>query len=106
MEDKTRGSQHRPARESQSVSMRSLEETAMPDYLAPGVYVEETRSGPKPIAGVASGTAGMVGPTERGPTRPRLVTTWAEYLSYGTPKPNCSPFAVTKELMKPPSAPS
>jgi phage tail sheath protein FI len=33
----------------------------MPDYLAPGVYVEEVPSAVKPIAGVGTSTAGFVG---------------------------------------------
>ena len=42
----------------------------MPEYLAPGVYVEEVNTGPRPIEGVSTSTAGFVGETERGPTRP------------------------------------
>jgi len=33
----------------------------MPQYLAPGVYVEEVSSGIKPIAGVGTSTAGFIG---------------------------------------------
>ncbi|KGQ19382.1 Phage tail sheath protein FI [Lysobacter dokdonensis DS-58] len=51
----------------------------MPEYLAPGVYVEEVSSGPRPIEGVSTSTAGFVGETERGPQRPRLVTSWQDY---------------------------
>jgi Bacteriophage tail sheath protein len=51
----------------------------MPEYLAPGVYVEEVATGPRPIEGVSTSTAGFVGETERGPTRPRLVTSWQDY---------------------------
>jgi phage tail sheath protein FI len=54
----------------------------MPEYLAPGVYVEEIERGPKPIEGVATSTAAFLGATERGPSRPRLVTSYAEYLRY------------------------
>jgi len=46
----------------------------MPEYLAPGVYVEEVEMGGKPIEGVSTTTAGFIGETERGPTRPTLVT--------------------------------
>ena len=35
----------------------------MPEYLAPGVYVEEIPSGPVPIQGVGTSTVGMVGLT-------------------------------------------
>ena len=41
----------------------------MPEYLAPGVYVEEIERGPKPIEGVATSTAAFLGETERGPSR-------------------------------------
>ena len=51
----------------------------MPEYLAPGVYVEEVNTGPRPIEGVSTSTAGFVGETERGSTTPRLVTSWQDY---------------------------
>ena len=51
----------------------------MPEYLSPGVYVEEFEIGAKPIEGVSTSTAGFLGETERGPTVPRLVTSWLEY---------------------------
>lgn len=52
----------------------------MPEYLAPGVYVEEIDRGSKPIEGVSTSTAGMVGVTERGPVNvPILVTSYGEY---------------------------
>ncbi|MDJ0653685.1 MAG: phage tail sheath subtilisin-like domain-containing protein [Xanthomonadales bacterium] len=51
----------------------------MPEYLSPGVYVEEVPSGPRPIEGVGTSTAGFVGQTERGPTRPRLVTSLGDF---------------------------
>jgi phage tail sheath protein FI len=54
----------------------------MPEYLAPGVYVEEVPSGPVPIEGVSTSTAGFVGLTERGPLTPRLVTSWGDYQSW------------------------
>jgi phage tail sheath protein FI len=53
----------------------------MPEYLSPGVYIEEVDAGPRPIAGVSTSTAGMVGVTQRGPTagKPKLVTNFLEY---------------------------
>jgi len=51
----------------------------MPDYSYPGVYVEELSTGPRPIEGVSTSTAGFVGETERGPTLTRLVTSWTEF---------------------------
>ena len=53
----------------------------MPEYLSPGVYVEEVDAGPKPIEGVSTSTAGAVGVTVRGPTsgKPELVTSFADF---------------------------
>ena len=51
----------------------------MAQYLAPGVYIEEIQTGPRPIEGVSTSTTGFVGQTERGPTHPRMVTSWEEY---------------------------
>ncbi|MEH1867433.1 MAG: phage tail sheath C-terminal domain-containing protein [Nostoc sp.] len=52
----------------------------MPEYLAPGVYVEEVDTGPKPIEGVSTSTSGMVGVTEWGPENvATLVTGFADF---------------------------
>jgi phage tail sheath protein FI len=51
----------------------------MPEYLSPGVYVEEISTGPVPIEGVSTSTAGFVGQTARGPTQPTLVTSFIEF---------------------------
>lgn len=52
----------------------------MPEYLSPGVYVEEVSTGSKPIEGVSTSTTGMVGVTERGPEDiPILVTSTGEF---------------------------
>jgi phage tail sheath protein FI len=51
----------------------------MPEYLSPGVYVEEISTGPKPIEGVSTSTTGFVGQTERGPLYARLVTSWLDF---------------------------
>jgi phage tail sheath protein FI len=51
----------------------------MPEYLAPGVYVEEIEIGPKPIEGVSTSTAGFLGLTERGPITPMLITSFEDY---------------------------
>jgi len=56
----------------------------MPEYLAPGVYVEEIE-GPKSIQGVSTSTAGFLGVTEIGPLKPRLVTSMTQFLDiYGS----------------------
>src|SRR3954452_19123129 len=54
----------------------------MPEYLAPGVFIEEIERGPRPIEGGATSTAAFFGETERGPTRPRLITSYNDYLRY------------------------
>ena len=46
----------------------------MPEYLAPGVYVEEIEMGAKSIEGVGTSTAGFLGVAERGPLTPQLIT--------------------------------
>jgi Bacteriophage tail sheath protein len=52
----------------------------MPEYLSPGVYVEEVNTGSKPIEGVSTSTTGMVGVTERGPEDvPVLVTSTGDF---------------------------
>ena len=52
----------------------------MPEYLAPGVYVEETDTGTKPIEAASTSTAGAIGVTERGPVDvPILITSSGEY---------------------------
>lgn len=54
----------------------------MPEYLHPGVYIEEIERGPKPIEGVPTSTAAFIGETERGPTKPRLVTSYKDYVRW------------------------
>jgi phage tail sheath protein FI len=51
----------------------------MPEYLSPGVYVEEIELGARPIEGVSTSTAGFLGVTLRGPQEPRLVTGFEEF---------------------------
>jgi len=53
----------------------------MPEYLSPGVYVEEFESGGKPMEGVSTSTAGFLGLAERGPVEglPDLVTNFGDF---------------------------
>ncbi|WP_341878113.1 phage tail sheath subtilisin-like domain-containing protein [Defluviitalea saccharophila] len=53
----------------------------MPEYLSPGVYVEEFESGSRPMEGVSTSTAGFVGVAEKGPVvgTPVLVTNFADF---------------------------
>src|SRR5882724_2659492 len=65
----------------------------MPEYLAPGVYVEETSFRAKSIEGVGTSTTAFVGPTRKGPYRidedtqetPELLTSYGDFLRiYGS----------------------
>ena len=53
----------------------------MPEYLAPGVFMEEVSYRSKSIEGVSTTTTGFVGPTRYGPTAgvPPIVTSLAEF---------------------------
>ena len=53
----------------------------MPEYLAPGVYVEETSFRAKSIEGVSTSTTGLVGPTRKGPLEgiPELITSFGDF---------------------------
>lgn len=51
----------------------------MPEYLHPGVYIEEIERGPRPIEGVPTSTSALLGEVERGPIKPRLITSYKEY---------------------------
>jgi Bacteriophage tail sheath protein len=51
----------------------------MPEYLHPGVYIEEIERGPRPIEGVPTSTAAILGETERGSVTPRMVTSYKDY---------------------------
>jgi phage tail sheath protein FI len=53
----------------------------MPEYLAPGVFVEEVSFRSKSIEGVGTSVAAIAGPTRTGPLRgkPEVVTSFAEF---------------------------
>jgi phage tail sheath protein FI len=58
----------------------------MPEYLAPGVYVEEVSFRAKSIEGVSTTTTGFIGPTRYGPLdlEPEIITSLVEFeRSYG-----------------------
>ncbi len=67
----------------------------MPEYLSPGVYVEEVDRGPKPIEGVGTAMAVFIGFSEKAQVtervngenvtrdlfnKPQLVTNWSQYV--------------------------
>src|SRR5579884_2237776 len=52
----------------------------MPNYLSPGVYVEEVEAGSRPIEGVGTAVAAFVGLASAGPfNTPTLVTNWSQF---------------------------
>ncbi len=53
----------------------------MPEYLAPGVFIEEVSFRPKSIEGVSTSTAAFVGPTRYGPVNgdPELITSQLDF---------------------------
>ena len=53
----------------------------MPEYLAPGVFVEEVSFRAKSIEGVSTTTTGFVGPTRYGPLdlEPEIITSLVEF---------------------------
>lgn len=53
----------------------------MPEYLAPGVYVEEVSFRPKSIEGVSTSTCAYVGPTRKGPLNdtPEVLTNIGDF---------------------------
>jgi phage tail sheath protein FI len=53
----------------------------MPEYLAPGVYIEETSFRAKSIEGVSTTTTGFIGPTRYGPLdlEPDVITSLGEF---------------------------
>ena len=54
----------------------------MPEYLSPGVYIQEMPSATKPIEGVGTAMAAFVGFAAAGPAnRPALITNWSQYVN-------------------------
>ena len=53
----------------------------MAEYLSPGVYVEEFDSGPTPMQGVSTSTAGFIGLAEKGPVSgsPVFVSSFSDF---------------------------
>ncbi len=53
-----------------------------PEYLSPGVYVEEVDKGAKPIEGVGTAMAAFVGFAEQGPVnQPTFIPNWTEFVN-------------------------
>jgi len=53
-----------------------------PQYLSPGVYVEEVERGAKPIEGVGTAIAAFIGFAERGPVnQPIFIANWTQFVN-------------------------
>lgn len=53
-----------------------------PEYLSPGVYVEEVDKGTKPIEGAGTACAAFVGFAQRGPVnQPTFIPNWTEFVN-------------------------
>lgn len=53
-----------------------------PEYLSPGVYMEEVDRGSKPIEGAGTAVAAFVGFAEKGPVnQPTFIPNWTEYVN-------------------------
>lgn len=67
------------------VDQRISGDTKKPEYLTPGVYIQEVEVGAKPIDGVGTNILGILGMTERGPLKPRFVDSFKKFLDlYGS----------------------
>jgi hypothetical protein len=54
----------------------------MPQYLSPGVYLEEKEAGSHPIEGVGTAVAAFVGLAEQGPfSTPTLISNWTQFVT-------------------------
>lgn len=54
----------------------------MPEYLHPGVFVEEKSSGVRPIEGVSTSNAAFIGATAKGvPNRATFITNWRAFVT-------------------------
>lgn len=54
----------------------------MPNYLSPGIYMEESDGGSRPIEGIGTAVAAFVGFAEQGPLNtPVRVANWSQFLT-------------------------
>lgn len=71
----------------------------MPEYLAPGVFVEEIDSGSKPIEGVGVNTAAFVGYAKSGDfNTPTFISNYTQFTQYFGEEENALTIALCKEL--------
>lgn len=73
----------------------------MPEYLAPGVFVEEIDSGSKPIEGVGTNTAAFIGYAKSGEfNKPIFITNWTQFCSLFGEDENTYVQALCQELSR------
>lgn len=71
----------------------------MPEYLAPGVFVEEIDSGSKPIEGVGVNTIAFIGYAKSGDyNKPTFITNWSQFCQAFGEEENALTSALCAEL--------
>jgi uncharacterized protein len=71
----------------------------MPEYLAPGLFVEEINSGSMPIEGVGTNTAAFIGYAKSGEyNKPQLITNWTQFCNEFGEEENALTAALCEEL--------
>jgi phage tail sheath protein FI len=71
----------------------------MPEYLAPGVFVEEIDSGSKPIEGVGTNTVAFVGYAKSGDfNKPTFISNWTQFCQFFGEEENAIIAALCDEL--------
>ncbi len=74
----------------------------MPEYLAPGVFVEEIESGSKPIEGVGTNTAAFIGYAKSGEfNKPTFISNWTQFCQIFGEEENIIVKALCDELGMP-----
>ncbi|MDQ2800884.1 MAG: hypothetical protein M3Y13_14730, partial [Armatimonadota bacterium] len=71
----------------------------MPEYLAPGLFVEEIDSGSKPIEGVGTNTAAFIGYAKSGDfNKPTFISNWTQFCQLFGEEENALSQALSQEL--------
>ena len=71
----------------------------MPEYLAPGVFVEEIDSGSKPIEGVGINTGAFIGYAKSGDfNKPTFITNWSQFCQFFGEEENALTRGLSQEL--------
>ena len=71
----------------------------MPEYLAPGVFVEEIDGGSKPIEGVGTNTAAFIGYAKSGEfNKPLFISNWSQFCAAFGEEENALVVALCDEL--------